>query len=233
MTLKTTLTRSAFLGRSLVVALLAAWIALPTAPALAGETPGSGGREGGKNDGDGDGVEDEVGSLPMRGGGGDGSGQAPGFQGADSSTLCHGPVLVLVGRVDDLRGLVADAYGAGYVVVEPLTPDTQRWIFHGQPTVVFDRDGLARGRVEIGVRLHRRFGPGVATMAWGAHGEAQTAPQCLPAQGDLAFPVGVLTASGVLDDRAASLRVRTARGAGANFDLHASDHSIAIVQSRP
>lgn len=94
--------------------------------------------------------DDTIGALPIMGGGG-GSFSGLGLSTLNMILLSSEPSLVLEGRIDDLKRMVAGALGdmGSFVYLEPTAVGRARLFFQGASTIELDRQLFETGAVKV------------------------------------------------------------------------------------
>jgi hypothetical protein len=139
------------------------------------------------------------------------------------------PAFYLEGTAAELGLMIRGARGAGFASVEVLDPRTTRLriAFHGDVTLVLDRELVGTLSVRTGLAVPQTFGPQQATIGWG------TTPirTVRLRSGLLALPVGALSADGVLDQGPLRLHASGRDGAQCFDTVFATPQTVVLRQS--
>lgn len=160
---------------------------------------GSGGGSGGAAAGG----DETVGTLPIIGGQNIRLPMALGWRGSR-------PAFYLEGTAADLSSAILWARGTGFVTIETVgnSSDIVRAAFHGDVSVVLDRDLMGALPIQTGIAVPSSYGPRRASLALGT-GAVRTTPL---RAGLLRLAVGELSTANALDGN--PLQVRTTGNGG-------------------
>ena len=139
------------------------------------------------------------GGGPMTPGGGDAIGSLPFTSGPpEGQIVVPKPSIVFEGQsLEAIQSLVVDAWGDGYAQLTELgETGGVRVELQGRVTVLLNRSRLHETQVTFGLDVSQGFSGGMAILSKEPH---VLKTQLLPATGDLALPLGVLSASSLLD----------------------------------
>ncbi len=150
---------------------------------------GSGGGGGGSGDAGAAGGDETVGTLPIVG---RSTIQLP----LTRAWRGDHPAFYLEGTSAELSALVLGARGAGFATVQTLDAQSGRIriAFHGDVTVVLDRELLGTLPIQTGLAVPSTFGPRLATMQW----QAGTPRSVRLRTGLLPLPIASMSADGRL-----------------------------------
>ena len=206
---------------------LAAWKAVlfTTLASVAFVDPSSArcaGGSGGNGPGVSSGGDETVGTLPIVGGIHIDLPLVRGWHGND-------PAFYLEGTAAELGALIRGARGAGFASVEVLDARTARLriAFHGDVSLVLDRELTGVLPILTGLAVPGSFGPRQATIEWG------TSPQRTVRlrAGWLALPVASLSANRVLDQGPLRLHATGRDGAQIFDTIFATPETVVLRQS--
>lgn len=201
--------------------LLAAALVLTALPlARAGSVSGGSG-SGKGNDG---GTDEGVGSLPSVKGGPE---AVPSLVGWLPKQAQDKPELVLEMPASLVGSAIQQAWGAGYVTIEPV-PATRnlRLYFHGHVTVVLDRQAVELGAVQAKAWMSQPFDPSSGAVEWNGRWT-----RLALVSKTLALPLASLSQSGALASAPVTLLLAAHQGQS-QFGFTASARGNAIVLSQ-
>lgn len=178
-----------------------------------------------------------------------GGGNPPGFVGAGDETVGTLPVVrglhvdlpfvrgwrgdhpafYLEGSAMELGLAIQGARGTGFVSVEVLDPKAMRLrlAFHGDVTLVLDRQRVDDLALQTGLAVPGNFGPVQATIGWGTN-----PPRTVRLRtGLLALPVAALSEDGVLDQGPLQLRALGRNGAHTSDTIYATSETLVLRQT--
>jgi hypothetical protein len=124
---------------------------------------GPGGGSGGGQDSQASGGDETIGTLPIIGRGGVKLPTIAGWRGVR-------PAFYLEGTVSDVQSSVYSARGDGYITIEVLdaSGDRIRAAFHGNVSVILDKDLLETSSIQTGLAVPASFAPQSATLTPGS-----------------------------------------------------------------
>lgn len=179
------------------------------------------------NDGGGDpgvasGGDETVGTLPILGGVRIELPLVRGWRG-------DRPAFYLEGTAAELGYVIRGARGRGFATVEVLDPQSGRVriAFHGDVTVILDRELTGVLAVQTGLAVPEGFGPRRATLEWGS---SATRTVRLHA-GLLPLAVGSMSANGLLDQAPLKVRVSGQGGTVHSDAVFATPGTLILRQS--
>jgi hypothetical protein len=188
-----------------------------------------------------------VGPSAARSGGGNGGG--PGVSGGGDETLGTLPIVggihidlpcvrgwrgdhpafYIEGTAAQLGLVIHGARGTGFVGVEVLDPRTSRLrlTFHGDVTLVLDRELVGVLSLPTGLAVPREFGPVEATFGWGTNPlrTVRLRPGVLP------LPVASLSADRVLDQGPLQFRALGRNGAHSSDTVFVTPETVVLRQT--
>jgi len=134
---------------------------------------------------------------------------------------------VLVGDEGMLEAVIADAYGVGWVEAEP-TGDSGTFVFtfHGDFSLVLDRQAFERGRLGVDLEVGLNNLGGTGTVSW-MGGLVSAFPLDVP---ELALPVQDMLHSGALDQSPVSLVLYGADGGTTYLDVSTFGGQVFVHQ---
>jgi len=194
-------------------------LALP-ASAFAGESNNNG--SGGGTPGISTGGDETVGTLPVLGGRQIAMPLVRGWRG-------DRPAFYIEGSAADLSEILVGARGRGFVTVEVLDLHTQRLrvAFHGDATVVLDRQLTVDLPILTGLAVPSNFGPARATVAWGGRDTRSLTLR----PGFLPLALNSMSASGSLDQNPLRILAAGRRGRSTSATVWASPSTLVIRQA--
>ncbi len=166
---------------------------------------------------------------PTAPGGGDAIGSLP-FGYVPPQGLVAGPRPSIVFEAPTfaaIQALVIDAWGEGYAEFTDLGPEGGvRVELQGQVSVILDRNLVGVLPVHFGLDVSQGFAGGLGILTQNQH-VLQT--QQLPAVGDLELPLGMLAASGLLDQSALTLHSINAARQRHRLEMSGSGGTLRLV----
>lgn len=202
------------------VACLTAALAL-TATAYAG-TPGGNDNTGGDAPGVSAGGDETVGTLPVVGGRQIALPVVRGWRGDH-------PAFYVEGYAYELNSIILGARGRGFASVEVVDLSTHRLriAFHGDVTVVLDRQLTSSFPIQTGLAVPASFGQGQATVAWGAG----TSRSVRLRTGLLPLALGSMSANGSLEQGPLQISAAGSRGRSIAAAVYATPATLVVRQS--
>jgi hypothetical protein len=139
------------------------------------------------------------------------------------------PAFYVEGTAAELGLVIQGARGAGFVSVEVVDRRTSRLrlAFHGDVTLVLDRELVGVLSLQTGLAVPREFGPVQATFGWGTNPlrTVQLRPGVLP------LPVASLSADRVLDQGPLQFRALGRNGMHSSDTVYVTGETVVLRQT--